>query len=100
MSQSVNFSVRMDSAVKKQCESLFADLGMNLTTAINVFLRQSLRYGGFPFPLRLNAGERDLSSMVPNEQSLAAMRETEDMKRHPEQYKSYVDAHEMMEELW
>ena len=40
MSQSVNFSVRMDSAVKKQCESLFADLGMNLTTAINVFLRK------------------------------------------------------------
>ena len=38
--------------------------------------------------------------MVPNEQSLAAMRETEDMKRHPEQYKSYADAHEMMKELW
>ena len=100
MSQSVNFSVRMDSDVKKQCESLFSDLGMNLTTAINVFLRQSLRYGGFPFPLRLSAGERDLSGTIPNGQSAAAMRETEDMKRHPDKYKGYADAHEMMEELW
>ena len=40
---STNFSVRMDSDIKKQCESLYKELGMNLTTAINVFLRQSLR---------------------------------------------------------
>ena len=46
---STNFSVRMDSDIKKQCESLYKELGMNLTTAINVFLRQSLRVGGFPF---------------------------------------------------
>lgn len=40
---STNFSVRMDSDIKKQCETLYGELGMNLTTAINVFLRQSLR---------------------------------------------------------
>ena len=40
---STNFSVRMDSDIKKQCENLYGELGMNLTTAINVFLRQSLR---------------------------------------------------------
>ncbi len=43
-----NFSVRMDSDIKKQCETLYSELGMNLTTAINVFLRQSLCVGGFP----------------------------------------------------
>lgn len=48
---STNFSVRMDSDVKKQCEILYGELGMNLTTAINVFLRQSLRVGGFPLRL-------------------------------------------------
>ena len=36
---STNFSVRMDSDIKKQCEALYGELGMNLTTAINVFLR-------------------------------------------------------------
>ena len=53
MADTTNFSVRMDSEVKQQCEELFNDLGMTLTTAINVFLRQSLRVGGFPFEVRL-----------------------------------------------
>lgn len=52
MANTTNFSVRMDSEVKKQCEALYNDLGMTLTTAINVFLRQSLRVGGLPFELR------------------------------------------------
>ena len=48
MANTTNFSVRMDSDIKKQCETLYNELGVNLTTAINVFLRQSLRAGGFP----------------------------------------------------
>ena len=51
---STNFSVRMDSEIKKQCEALYGELGMSLTTAINVFLRQSLRAGGLPFEVRLD----------------------------------------------
>ena len=43
MATTTNFSVRMDSDIKKQCEALYGELGINLTTAINVFLRQSLR---------------------------------------------------------
>ena len=35
MADTTNFSVRMDSEVKQQCEELFNDLGMTLTTAIN-----------------------------------------------------------------
>mgnify|MGYP002910444609 CR=1 FL=1 len=53
MANTTNFSVRMDSDIKKQCETLYNELGVNLTTAINVFLRQSLRAGGFPFEVRL-----------------------------------------------
>ena len=47
MADTTTFSVRMDTELKKQCEALYGELGMNLTTAINVFLRQSLRAGGF-----------------------------------------------------
>ena len=54
MATTTNFSVRMDSDIKKQCEALYGELGINLTTAINVFLRQSLRVGGFPFDVRLD----------------------------------------------
>ena len=51
---------------KKQSEVLFAELGMNLTTAINVFLRQAVRDGGFPFKVRLD---------VPNKRTAAAIEE-------------------------
>jgi len=44
-----NLNIRIDEDVKKQGEELFAGLGMNMTTAINVFLRQAIRKGGIPF---------------------------------------------------
>ena len=53
MTATTNFCVRMDSELKKQCEALYGELGITLTSAINVFLRQSLRVGGFPFDVRL-----------------------------------------------
>lgn len=54
-SKTVNFSVRMDTEVKKQCEEIYGQLGVNLTTAINVFLRQSIHSKGFPFEVRLDS---------------------------------------------
>ena len=49
MAQTTNVNIRMDEELKKQAEKLFADLGMNMSTAINVFIRQSIYYGGLPF---------------------------------------------------
>ena len=51
MAQTINVNIRMDEKLKKQAEQLFADLGMNMTTAINVFVRQSVSYGGIPFEI-------------------------------------------------
>ena len=53
MSKTTTFSVRMDKQVKQDSEQIFQELGMNLTTAINVFLRQAVRTGGFPFEVKL-----------------------------------------------
>ena len=36
MATTTNFSVRMDNDIKKQCEAMYGELGINLTTAINV----------------------------------------------------------------
>ena len=87
MANTTNFSVRMDSDVKKQSEALFGELGMNLTTAINVFLRQSLRVGGFPFDVTVN---------VPNAVTMAAMQEAEAEKIKVQEricVKSMLDPH-------
>ena len=86
---STNFSVRMDSDIKNQCESLYKELGMNLTTAINVFLRQSLRVGGFPFEVRIDQ---------PNKETIAAMLEAERIAKDPE-VKHYSDVEEALQEL-
>jgi len=45
----VNINIRMDSTVKKQAEELFSDLGLNMTTAFNMFVRQAINKGGIPF---------------------------------------------------
>ena len=44
----VNFSVRMDADLKREVEAIYAELGMNLTSAVNAFLRQSVRVGSSP----------------------------------------------------
>ena len=86
---STNFSVRMDSEIKKQCETLYGELGMTLTTAINVFLRQSIRVGGFPFEVRLDQ---------PNKETIAAMLEAERIAKDPS-IKHYSDVEEALREL-
>jgi len=55
----VNFSVRMDADLKREVEAIYAELGMNLTSAVNAFLRQSVGVGGMPFDLRLNEQQRE-----------------------------------------
>ena len=89
MANTTNFSVRMDSDIKKQCETLYGELGVNLTTAINVFLRQSLRVGGFPFDVRLDQ---------PNKETIAAMLEAERIAKDPS-IKGYSDLDELFAEL-
>jgi DNA-damage-inducible protein J len=46
-----NINIRIDNEVKAQAQDVFAALGLDMTTAINVFLRQAIRYNGLPFPV-------------------------------------------------
>ena len=49
-----SMNIRMDSEVKKQAQELFAKFGLDMTTAVNMFLRQSIRQQGIPFTLQLD----------------------------------------------
>lgn len=62
--KNVNVTLRVDEDLKKQAEALFSELGMNLTTAFNIFLRQSVREQQIPFKVSKN---------VPNAVTLTAM---------------------------
>ena len=53
-SETTNINIRMDKTLKDQADTLLSELGMNMTTAINIFLRQSVRQGKIPFEISLN----------------------------------------------
>lgn len=61
-----NLNIRTDKDIKDQAERIFAELGLNMTTAINIFLRTTIRENGIPFALKLD---------VPNETTVAAIEE-------------------------
>lgn len=86
---SINFSIEIDSDIKKQCDLLYKKLGVNLSDAINIFLRQSLLVGGFPFDVGLDQ---------PNEETINAMREGERVA-HDLSVKRYSDAEQALSEL-
>lgn len=84
-----NVSIRMDTELKAQADELFAELGMNLSTAFNIFVRQSLREGGIPFEIHTDR---------PNKETVAAMLEAERIAKDPN-VKGYTDLDEMFAEL-
>ena len=53
-----NLNIRTDKAIKDQAEEIFNELGLNMTTAINIFLRTAIREHGIPFELKLRSEER------------------------------------------
>lgn len=51
MAETINVTIRLDRDVKEQAEIMFNSFGMNLSTAFNIFARQSLRQGKIPFEI-------------------------------------------------
>ena len=49
-----NLNIRTDKEIKEAAEKIYSSLGLNMTTAINMFLRASIRESGIPFDLKLN----------------------------------------------
>ena len=79
----------MDADLKAQADALFGELGMNITTAFNIFVRQALREGRIPFDISLNQ---------PNRETLAALMEAERIAKDPN-VKGYTDLDELFDDL-
>ena len=83
-------SARIDSKLKTQAESLFDQLGMNMSTAITVFLKQSVRLRRIPFEIALD---------TPNAETLAAMAEANEIASGKRKAKSYKNAKAMIKDI-
>ena len=89
LTQNKNFTIRLDARVKDEAERLFADLGMTLSGALNIFLHQALIVGGLPFEVRKEH---------PNRATLAAMEEAIRIANDPKT-KRFATVDELMEDL-
>lgn len=86
ISNAINMSFRVDKNLKQQADTLFKNLGINTSAALNMFLTQSVREQSLPFVPTMN---------VPNERLLSAIKEVEDIesgKITPKRYKTFEDA--------
>ena len=83
----VSTNIKIDPELKEQAQELFESLGMNLTTAVNIFLRQSVREQAIPFRI----GEP-----VPNAETLQAIR---DARRGVGLSRGFTSVKELMEDL-
>ena len=83
-------NISLDPQLKHDSQELFADLGLDLSTAITLFLKPSLRVQGLPFAV---------TRENPNAETIAAMNEYYEMKAHPEKYKRYSSFKDAMDEV-
>ncbi len=86
----VSTNISLDADLKKQGQELYADLGMDLSTAVTIFIKQSLRVQGLPFAV---------TRENPNAETAAAMNEYYEMKAHPEKYRRYASFSDAMSEV-
>ena len=70
-------NINVDETVKQQANELFKSLGLDMTTALNLFLRQAIHYGGIPFEIRkphpcsVSSDEELLMKLKEAEESIA-----------------------------
>ncbi len=87
MANTTNLNIRVDEELKRKAEAIFNELGLNMSTAMNMFLRYSVRYGGIPFELRIEK---------PNAETLFAI---DDVNNNRNMSKTFDSVNALIEDL-
>lgn len=86
----VSTNISLDPKLKEEATKLFSSFGLDLSTAITLFLSQSVREERIPFEIRKN---------VPNKDTIEALKEFEEMKTNKKKYKRYNSFEEIIKEI-
>ena len=86
----VNANVNIDESTMKKAIPLLNRYGIDLSEIVNLYLQKLVQGGCLP---TINTEENY------NEVTLAAIRETEEMSKHPELYKGYQSVEAMVEDI-
>lgn len=85
-----NVNVRIDPKLKKQAEEVFASLGISASSAIIMFYHQVVRTNSIPFELKAD---------IPNETTMAAIKEADDIEKGKKKVKTFTNVDVLMKDL-
>ncbi|MFI3115024.1 MAG: type II toxin-antitoxin system RelB/DinJ family antitoxin [Clostridia bacterium] len=86
----VSTNISLDPNLKKSAQELFSDLGLDLSTAVTLFLSQAVREQKIPFEIKRN---------IPNNNTIMAMNEFNEMKNNPQNYPRYSSFKDAMKDV-
>ena len=85
-----NVNIRMDETTKIAFDKFCNEIGLSVSSAFNIFAKTVVREQRIPF---------ELTTETPNNVTIAAMNEYDEMQKHPEKYKRYSTFKEAMDEV-
>lgn len=85
-----SLTIKLDNETKKEFNEFCEEIGINMTTAINMFIKKVVREQRIPFELSLNK---------PNLETLQAIQESEDILSGRKKVKSFNSVEELFEDL-
>ncbi len=90
MSKTTSMNIRSEPNLKKQVEEILTDLGMNISDAVTIYFKQIVLTDSIPLQIKRPKF---------NKETLEAIKEADEIMKHPENYKSYNNVYEMIEEI-
>ena len=87
-----NITMRIDENLKDQLQKLVSNLGLDMTTFFTMAAKQAVREQAIPFKVTMNTD-------VPNEETISAFMEVENMKKNPSECQTYDSFSELLEEV-
>ena len=83
-------NVMVDSKTKEEATAILKDLGLSMSAAINLFLKQVIKRDGLPFEVR---------NRKPSKELIEALKEADDIAKNPDKYKGYTNMEELKKTL-
>ena len=90
MAKTSSMNIRIEPNLKKQVEEILEDLGMNISDAVTIYFKQIVLTDSIPLQIKRPKF---------NKETLEAIKEADEIMKHPENYKSYNNVYEMIEEI-
>ena len=87
MSATKTLNIQVDSNLKAQAETIFSELGLPTSTAVTMFLKSVVRYGGIPFDMRLSPASRETLQAI------------DDVNNHRGLSRKFSSVDDLMEDL-